>query len=536
MKMHLLFMSLLLMGASAAGQERPNVVLVLIDDMGYSDLGSFGSEIETPNMDRIGAEGVRFTQFYNSARCCPSRASLLTGLYPSQAGIPNMGGKLVGNCVTLAEVLGEAGYQTYAVGKWHVGHQPTQRGFDEFYGYTRGHSQNQWSPRAYVRLPKDRTPEVQVAKEDFYATDVFTDYAIEFLGQAEKSEDPFFLYLAHSSPHFPIQAPKASIDRYYDRYLQGWDVLRQKRFERQKSLGLADETWVLTERSVVPVDNVAEFSGEQNPAWESLPDVRQKDLARRMATYAAMIHHVDQGIGRVTEKLRAMGELENTLFILTSDNGACYEWDPFGFDGRSRNRVKILYQGDELAKFGQDGTHASVGSAWSMLSNTPFRMYKHFTHEGGVCSPMLLSWPNGLNPSNGAHPSESSGEAGRWVRSPSHIKDIMPTICEATGARYPQTYRGQSIQPAEGSSLLAAAKGDAVANRAFGIQHQGARAWRDGDWKIVYGKRMPTKPVWELYNLAEDRSEDHDLAGQFPERLEQMVQAYDSWFARTRRK
>lgn len=532
---------LLLVGSgeacSAGKQHRPNVLLILCDDLGFSDLGCYGGEIPTPNIDRLAAAGVRMTQFYNSARCCPSRASLTTGLHPHQAGIgsfstrkpdsrrgPAYLGRLNDRCVTLAEVLKTAGYQTYMVGKWHMELPgPIEHGFDEFYGYTLGYAQDQWSPDRYQRLPEGRQPELEFGEGKFYATDVFNDYAVEFLKQARTKDQPWFLYLAHSSPHFPVQAPAESVQRFVDTYRRGWDVLREERFQRMKKIGLATDSWKLTERAIVPVDEDAitnGYSGQQNPAWDSLPADRQEDLARRMAIFAAMVQHVDDGVGRIVDNLKANGELENTLILLLSDNGACYEWGPFGFDGESRKGITHLHQGEELKTMGGPGTHHSYGSAWSNLCNTPFQLYKHFTHEGGICSPMIAHWPAGI-----PHRKE-------WIRQPGHVMDIMPTLCEATGAEYPSEFHGRTIQPAEGVSLLPALRGDTIPERPLAFEHQEARALRKGRWKVVWSKRMPREIQWELYDLENDRCETNDLAKLDPERTAALA---DEWLAWARR-
>ncbi len=304
----LLFLFAVAIGLPAAAAERPNVLLILADDLGYSDLGCYGGEIGTPNIDALAADGVRFTQFYNSARCCPSRASLMTGLYPSQAGIgdfttgkpsptrgPGYLGRLNDRCVTLAEVLGAAGYGCYYVGKWHMHEQtgPIKRGFDEFYGYTRGHSHDQYDAGYYIRLPEGRAKEIDRPQGEFYATDVFNDYALEFIRQGQKSGKPWFLFLGHSSPHFPVQAPAERADKHEATYLRGWDVLREERFRRMKEIGLIDgEHWKLTPRSLVPVDrdDIANgYPGKPNPAWDTLDGSRRRDLARRMAVFAAMV-------------------------------------------------------------------------------------------------------------------------------------------------------------------------------------------------------------------------------------------------------
>lgn len=523
-------------GATGEGTTSPNVILILLDDVGYSDLSCFGGEIPTPNIDALARSGVRFTQFYDSARCCPSRASLLTGLYPHQAGIgsfahtppqenapPAYRGALSETCVTLAEVMKSAGYSTYMVGKWHVGGSPgpTDRGFDEFYGFTRHYEADQWMPEKYLRLPEEREPEMVKEPGEFYATDVFTDYALEFIHQGRKAEKPWFLYLAHSAAHFPVQAPWETTKELVATYERGWDVLREERFARMRELGLSREGWTLTDRSMVPVDDVAgEFSGKPNPAWDSLDADLRLDLAHRMAVFAAMLVHVDRGIGRIVADLRANGELENTAILLLSDNGACYEWSPIGFDGPSRTQTHVLHRGEELAKMGGPGTYHAYGSGWANLGNTPFRLYKHFTHEGGITTPFLFCWPAGIE------------RAGDWERTPAHLIDVMPTLCELAGADYPEQVGEHVIQPMEGRSLMPLLRGEPFPERALGFEHQAARAWREGRWKLVWGKRMPEAPRWELYDLETDRCETTDLAAEHPERVAVMAKAWEAWARR----
>ncbi|MCH5375061.1 MAG: arylsulfatase [Planctomycetes bacterium] len=528
-------------GSDAPPVARPNILVILADDLGYSDLGCYGGEIHTPNIDALAARGARFTQLYNSARCCPSRASLMTGLYPSQAGIgdfttdqpsptrgPGYLGRLRDDCVTLAEVLKPAGYRCYYVGKWHMHPQtgPIRRGFDEFYGFTRDHSHDQYDADYYIRLPEGRRKEIDPPRDEFYATDVFNRYAIEFIRQGQASGRPWFLFLGHSSPHFPVQAPAERADKYDATYLRGWDVLREERYDRMQKIGLIDgKHWKLTPRSLVPVDrdDIANgYSGQPNPAWDSLDEARQRDLARRMAVFAAMVEGVDSGVGRIVEHLTATGDLENTLILFLSDNGACYEWGPFGFDGQSRRGTTTLHVGDDLRKIGGRGTHHSYGSAWANLGNTPFRLYKHFTHEGGISTPFIAHWPRGI------------GTPDRWVRQPAHVMDVMPTIIEAAGAAYPATFNGQTIQPPEGTSLLPAMRGERLPERAIGFEHQGARAYRKGDWKLVWSKRMPYEIHWELYNLAEDRCETNDLSARHPERVQALAAEWEQWARRVK--
>ncbi|QDV53299.1 Arylsulfatase [Gimesia fumaroli] len=522
--------------APAAAAERPNIILILADDLGYSDLGCYGGEIQTPHIDSLAAGGVRFTQLYNSARCCPTRASLMTGLYPSQAGIgdfttprpnkkrgPGYLGRLNNRCATMAEVLKPAGYGCYYVGKWHMHPEtgPIKRGFDEFYGYTKGHSHDQYDADYYIRLPQGRKKEIDPPANQYYATDVFNQYALEFIRQGQKSDKPWFLFLGHSSPHFPVQAPAERADKYEATYRRGWDELRAERYDRMQQLGLIDgKHWKLTPRSIVPVDrdDIANgFSGQQNPAWNSLDEARQQDLARRMAVFAAMVEGVDTGVGQIIDHLKKTEDFENTLILFLSDNGACYEWGPFGFDGRSRKGITTLRTGVELRKTGGPGTHQSYGSGWANLGNTPFRLYKHFTHEGGISSPFIAHWPQGIDKSN------------RWVRDPAHVMDLLPTLIEVAGATYPKQQKGTTITPLEGMSLLPAMRGEQLPERTIGFDHQAAHALRKGDWKIVWSKRMPTEIKWELYNLADDCCELNDLAEKYPERVQAMAAEWETW-------
>ena len=524
----------------ASGADRPNIIIILLDDLGYSDLGCYGGEIDTPNIDTLAENGVRFESFYNSARCCPSRASLMTGLYPPQTGVasfttrqphPTRGpaylGRLNERCVTLGEVLGNAGYSCYYVGKWHLHNEtgPTQRGFDEFYGYAQDHSHDQWDAAYYQRLPAGRQKEIDPPQGEFYATDVFNEYALEFIRQGQQRERPWFVVLGHSSPHFPVQAPAKSADKYFPRYLRGWDVLREERYARMKNIGLIDgNRWKFTNRSLVPVDrdDIANgFPGKPNPAWDSIDEPRQKDLARRMALFAAMVEHVDRGVGDIVRHLEDTGDIDKTLIMVLSDNGACYEWGPYGFDERSRQGVTILHTGADLRKMGGPETYHSYGSGWANLGNTPFRLYKHFTHEGGIATPFIAHWPEGIrNP-------------GRWVRERGHIIDVMPTLRAAAGADYPADFSGRTVQPEEGMNLLPVFNGESLPARTLFFEHQAARAIIEGDWKAVWGKRMPSEIRWELYDLSQDRAETSDLAEDHSETVRQLADKWAQYAERT---
>ena len=518
--------------AKNAGKAKPNILLILVDDMGYSDLGCYGSEIKTPNLDELAANGLRMTQFYNTARCCPSRASLLTGLYPHQAGVGYMNkdngtrgyrGFLQEECVTIAQVLKPAGYNTYACGKWHVGTAsaaPDARGFDEFYGFAAGAAINCWNPESMNRLPEGRTKR-SYPKDKFYATDAITDHALDFIADSRKNSNPFLLYLAYNAPHFPLHAPKADTDRYMPIYEKGWDVIRKERFEKMKKLGLIEPDAEMSPRELAPPHrNAGEYGGKPNPAWDSLSVDRRLDLARRMAIYAAMIEIIDRNIGRILDDLKAAGEMENTLIMFMSDNGACAEFNPIGFDHGKRKDGKPnkLHIGAELDKMGLDKTSHSVGSGWANVSNTPLTLYKHYTHEGGISSPFIAFWPAGM---------KRKGEIDQRL---GHIIDVMTTCVDIAGVVYPKKHNGVDIIPMEGESLLPVLRGAPPKERTLFFEHEGNRAIRKGKWKLVSAQFRGNR--WELYDLAEDRQERNDLAAAHPERVKKMVAEYDAWAER----
>jgi arylsulfatase A-like enzyme len=516
----------LALSASAAGvgvgrRSRPNILLIVADDLGYSDLGCYGGEIRTPHVDALAAKGLRFTQFYSTARCCPSRASILSGQYPHKVGVghmvtdlghPGYRGRLSDEAVTLAEVLKSAGYRTYMSGKWHVGtSDPTLHGFEQYFG-TLISAHSFWDPSQYLRLPQAsrRRP---YDGDTFYGTDALTDYALDFLADARTTPDqPWFLYLAFNAPHFPLQARPDDIARYRARYVKGWDELRQERLARMKRLRLLSRETRLSPRS--KFTNHGETVHAENPSWDSLPSDRRADLAMRMAIYAAMIDRMDQNIGRVTANLRATGELDDTLILFLSDNGACAEWDPFGFDGSS-SPDNVLHRGEALARMGGRGTYHSVGSGWANASNTPWRMYKHYSHEGGISTPCVAHWPAGFRRRNAIE------------RSPAHLIDLMPTIVEATGARYPKRIDARVILPMAGMSLMPALRGEGMPQRTLFFEHEGTRAVREGRYKLTALRGGS----WKLYDMDRDRTEIDDLSDKEPQRVASLAGKWDAWAA-----
>jgi arylsulfatase len=426
--------------------------------------------------------------------------------------LPGYRGNLNDRCVTIAQVLRLAGYRTFMVGKWHLGVPgPVARGFEEYFGLLGGFD-GFWNPVPYVRLPKDR-PMRTYAKGKFFATDAFTDYALDFLAEAQKRpETPWFLYLAYTAPHFPLHAHEEDIARYEPIYQKGWDQIRQARYERQKELKIIDPSWPLSPRS----DYLHKFAKEQrpNPAWDSLDADRKKDLARRMAVYAAMVDRMDQNIGRLIADLDKKKQLDNTLIVFLSDNGGSAEWDHLGFD-RNSGPDNILHKGDDLKKIGAPGSYVSAGSGWGNAQNTPFRWYKHHCYEGGVSTPFVVHWPAGI---------PAKGELRQQV---GHLIDLMPTCLEVASAEY-RGPAGQSLQALEGTSLVPAFGDRPIQRGPLFWEHEGHRAVREGKWKLVANKGQP----WELYDLQADRVELKNLAKSNPERVETMAKAWHAWAVR----
>lgn len=507
--------------------ERPNIMVILADDMGISDIESYGGEVKTPNIDRLIPQGVKFTQFYNGARCCPTRASLLTGVYAQQAGMGlmenDMGiagyrGHINHKSVTLAEVMKENGYSTYMTGKWHVTNEtgrwwkgkprtkldwPLQRGFDRFYGTIIG-ACSYFDP---ISLVRDNEPEIPL-KKDFYYTDEIASNMVDYIDDhfRSKNNDPFFSYVAFTAPHWPLQALEEDIAKHKGRYDAGWDQIRRQRLRRMRNIGLIKPEWKLSARD------------PRVPAWEETP---HKDWqTRRMEVYAAQIERMDRGIGRILDRLEAHNQLDNTLIIFLSDNGGCAEiltegWRGYPFipyrtrDGRP---VKLGDQADIWP--GGPASYQSYGIGWANVSDTPFRLYKHYVHEGGISTPCIMHWPAGF-----------SGQ-GEWRHYPSHIIDIMATCVDAANADYPKKYKGKNIQPMEGQSLLPICREDKnERTEPLFWEHQGNHAIRSGKWKLV----QRHKHDWQLFDMEADRTELNDLSAQKPSIAADLKGQYKQW-------
>ncbi len=494
---------------SKKAAKQPNIVLIMADDMGYSDIGCYGGEVNTPNLDRLAAGGLRFTQFYNAARCCPTRASLLTGLYPHQAGIGHMVGNrgypayqgyLNERCVTIAEVLRTAGYNTLMSGKWHVGekrpHWPVDRGFDEYYGIVSGGAN-------YFDISKAKATGVKRTMAighraftpepgKFYMTDAFSENAVKFIETYGRRKEPFFLYLAYTAPHWPLHAWPEDIAKYKGKYLKGWDKLREERHERMIKMGLVSKKWKMTPRDTATW------------AWADEKNKELMDL--KMAVYAAQIERMDWGIGKVLDKIKRIGAEKNTLVLFLSDNGGCAEGGPIGFDNRKNG----------LPPGGVD-SYMSYGLSWANASNTPFRRYKHWVHEGGIATPLIAYWPAVIKKRN------------TITHRPGHIIDIMATCLDIAGIEYPKTYKGRELISLEGKSLLPIFEGKKrLGHEVIYWEHEGNRAVRQGRWKLV----AKHKSDWELYDLEADRTELKTIAEKYPQKVEELKVMYKSWAKR----
>ena len=533
---------------SEEGDGRPNIIVIMSDDMGFSDIGPYGGEIQTPTLAELAQNGLRFTQFYNTARCCPTRASLLTGLYPHQTGIGHMmsdlnvegyRGDLNNHCVTIAEVLKTAGYSNYMSGKWHVTpapklnqppskhNWPLQRGFDRYYGIINGAS-SFWDPNSLVRNNDQITivnDPLYQPDEPFHLTDAISDNAVLFIKEHDRSM-PFFLYVAYTAAHWPMHARERDISKYDGLYDAGYDSIRIRRFNKMKELG------------ILPVDSER---SETVGHWDS---IQNKNLETAlMETYAAMVDQMDQGIGRIVQSLKELGELDNTLILFLQDNGGCAEnlsWmDQSRRGPRAAAPTRAPIPGDSIhydssvPSQTRDGwpvllgnimpgpadTYLSYNEAWANVSNTPFREYKHWVHEGGISTPLIAHWPDGIS-----HKNEFRNE-------PAHLIDIMTTCIDVARASYPQTYNNQQIWPMEGKSLVPVFANQDIEREFLFWEHEGNRALRVGKWKIV-SKGMEGN--WELYNMEIDRAELHDLSQDNPDLLASMTALWEQEAHRTK--
>ena len=513
-------LALTLVSPAGVTQSRPNIIVILVDDMGWSDIGSYGGEIPTPHLDALARGGVRFTQFYSTPRCSPTRASLLTGLYPHQAGMGHLDtvvrsgssgttGRLNDRSVTIAEVLRAAGYFTAMSGKWHLGQQngspPWQRGFDRVLNLRAGGmffpNQNfagggELTKRGQEPLYLDGNPiprDAALLGQNWYATFLWAEWGLRFIDEARKANKPFFLYIPHNAPHFPLMAPQNLIAKHRGKYKAGWDRLREARYRRQIKMGLIDAKWPLSPREA------------ESPAWDALPADAQDRFDHLMAVYAAMIEAVDSSVGTLVSGLRARGALDNTLILFLSDNGGNAESGP---DGQ--------FNGDPP---GGPNSNLYLGMNWAALTTTPFRRFKHFTHEGGISTPLIAHWPQSI-PHN---------RRNTIVHEPGHVIDLMATVVDATGTTYPREHKGQIIQPMEGVSLRPAFAGRPL-NRPHPMfwEHEGNRAVRSGRWKLV--SRYPGE--WELYDITADRVERNDLAAQRPDMVGTLAAEWEAWAKR----
>ncbi|MCX6996397.1 MAG: arylsulfatase [Kiritimatiellaeota bacterium] len=561
-----LFLSCILTAPAASGDyfaknnaPRPNILLIMSDDMGISDIGCYGGEIKTPALDRLARGGVRFKQFYNTGRCCPTRASLLTGLYPHQAGIGHMlsdrgydgyRGELAPNSVTIAEVLRPAGYRTYMIGKWHVttnirdtGDQrnwPMQRGFDKFYGIVIG-AASFYDPASLTRGNKNITPENDTLYQPktYYFTDAITDNTVTYLREHQEDEKisgqakPFFAYVAYTAAHWPMHALPEDMAKYKGAYAQGWDALRAARREKMIKLGLLDEQWGITPRDA------------QEPAWDTVPAEQKNVLAARMEVYAAMVDRMDQGIGKIVDELKKQGKFDNTLVLFLQDNGGCAE--PFGLCEKTTppldttERVPAVGRDDlqfNLAPLwtrdgrpihrganvmpGPETTYVAYGRPWANASNAPFRLYKHWQHEGGIASPLIVAWH--------AFFKSRAAQVSGWVQGPGHLIDLMATCADVAGATYPQKRQDVRVIPCEGESLVNMFLGNKLQRDTLYWEHEGNRAVLQGDWKLVANGAV--QGPWELYDMRADRCEMNDLAGKMPEKVAELDKLWQAWAER----
>ena len=468
----------------SVAEEQPNVILIMVDDMGYSDIGCYGGEINTPNLDALAKNGIRFRQFYNTGKCHSSRVTLLSGLHSYQAGKAQENGTVklhnhnVARGVSIAQVLREAGYYTAVSGKWHITPEPDEFGFDRFFGFLPGCIHN------YFDSNKLQLDGESYTGKPAYITDLITDHGIEFIEEAQSKEKPFFLYLPYNAPHYPLQAPQEQIDKYRGKYSKGWSAIRDARIEKMKTLGLVGADWPPADPKVALLRD-----------WDAFSDADRDYQDYIMATYAGMVDRIDQNLGRIIEKLKATDALDNTLILFFSDNGAC---------DATMLRERELFERKTPAT--NSKSFITQGTDWAFVSNAPYRGFKAHMHEGGIISPLIAHWPAGI-----AKPGRIDHQ------NVFHLMDLMPTVVELCGGTYPEQFEGRNIEPMNGISMTPAFAGkkaerDGGIYQMFGVN----RAYRLGDWKIVSkgGSR------WELYNMVEDPTEQNDLAAQHPEKVE----------------
>jgi arylsulfatase A-like enzyme len=505
-----LFWLLTLSTQVCVASERPNVLVILVDDMGYSDIGCFGSEINTPHIDRLAASGIRYNQFYNTAKCYTTRASLLTGLYHQNA----LNGKSLNDrCVTLAEVLRDEGYQTGLSGKWHLSGQddleneslqPLARGFDHFYGTVLG-AGSYFDPYTLQRQNERIEP-----GDGFYYTDAITENAVERVEAYARAKAPFFQYVAYTAPHWPMHIPggDTAVARYEEVYSKGWDVIREERFRKQVQVGIADESFRLSSRD----EEVPAWANVENRTWE----------IRRMAVYAAMLERVDQGVGQILASLDRGGILDNTLVLFLSDNGGSQEdispkngFNQLGGNAVTGDEQKIQIGRDPSVMPGPETTFQGYGKGWANASNTPFRFFKIASHEGGIATPLIAHWPAGIK-----HPGSVYSQVG-------HVIDLMPTILETTQSVYPKNYQGNEILPLDGESLFSSFKGLPACERTLFWEYGNRAAIRSGDWKLVTTSMRDRN--WELYDLARDRSELQNLASTKRNKFLELAEQWETW-------
>ncbi len=499
----------------AAEKAAPNVVVILADDLGYSDLGCYGGEIETPQLDALARDGLRFTQFYNTARCWPTRGALLTGFYAQQIrrdtipGVPKTGGGGTRPpwAALLPEMLSPLGYRSYHSGKWHIDGEPVKNGFDHSYNML---DQDRFFNPQSTTFDGKKQPAVAL-DSGYYVTTAIADHAIKCLQEHADtfSGRPFFQFVAFTCPHFPLHALPQDIAKYRERYRVGWEEVREQRYKRQQEMAIVNCALSEAEREVGPPYDFPEALQKLGPGevnrplpWSELTEQQREFQATKMAIHAAMVDRMDQEVGRIVAQLRSMDVLDNTLIFFLSDNGASAE---------------IMVRGDghdpQLPP-GSAGTYSCLGPGWSTAANTPFRRHKTWVHEGGISTPLIVHWPKGI------------AARGELRRNPGHVIDIVPTVLEVTGARTPSTHGGVEVPPAPGASLAPTlAQDNSVRHEYLWWLHEGNRAIRVGNWKLVAaGEDAP----WELYDLSKDRAESHDLAAQNPDKVQELTATWQA--------